>query len=61
MKPITLIFPLIAAMAGGGCAGTYHRADDAAGTSPAQGIEALQRRQAESPRDIEAAQAAAAG
>ncbi|WP_186114967.1 secretin N-terminal domain-containing protein [Burkholderia gladioli] len=61
MKPITLIFPLIAAMAGGGCAGTYHRADDAAGTSPAQGIEALQRRQAESPRDIEAAQAAATG
>ncbi|WP_369065194.1 secretin N-terminal domain-containing protein [Burkholderia gladioli] len=61
MKPITLIFPLIAAMAGGGCAGAYHRADDAAGTSPAQGIEALQRRQAESPRDIEAAQAAATG
>ncbi|WP_186086074.1 secretin N-terminal domain-containing protein [Burkholderia gladioli] len=61
MKPITLIFPLIAAMAGGGCAGTYHRADDAASTSPAQGIEALQRRQAESPRDIEAAQAAATG
>ncbi|WP_186051240.1 secretin N-terminal domain-containing protein [Burkholderia gladioli] len=61
MKPITLIFPLIAAMAGGGCAGTYHRADDAASTSPAQGIEALQRRQAESPRDIETAQAAATG